>query len=1095
MDNNPLTPSLESSTMNLEKDLKEATVESLESFVITEEEPISESKDIKTDPEKIAKAHDVMTQSKYAQVVFLEISDRYPNDSDILCNFTYNLQTTGGVTSDRIGLYRVPFFAPHEYLAFSWVSDAKDGTDGNFCVNFKALGLPKEEDFYQFQFLRTDEQGRESAIGASIPFQLQAPKSEELCTVEDDEEFMVVRSRTALVTEKMGQMSSNNLSLKDKLKDMETKHRKLLDLSELLQSDLEKKSEAYLIAETQLTSLNDERTKLDQLKTDLACVLQDKVLLEEKLHRHQKALRTLQMDRDLLAGERNQAIREKDLLAEERNQVMKKSEEFKDMTAASTKAKDLAVAEVRKFILKSDEQQRTIQNLDVRVKEIEKLNHDLVLVNNDQKAMIANLQEHSNQIKARLAEMEFEKNMKIEELQSTLDEQKLAKDTELDEVKAKLQRKEKEFEVLTQEMFERSKSKFREIDVLKKKLSEAERNLNKFVEFGPPTTIHEASRIIESWKIPDWVKVDDIEQFKSLCEIHCQHEEEVREMTELRRQLKDKKPERPVVLPIQNLLLSKPKSEAETQTKTKEYFTKDQIAKLDENLCLFGCKYNRNEAHPSCKVAIRSHHGKYVGAEPYGSLGANKSEIGDWEIWNVTFVGKEKVTFKSAHQKYLRAELDGKAAANRITAGNCEKFSVKIAPGKGKFSFKSYHGTYLVAEWPSGKMNANRRVADLWETFSVIPIADPNTEGDMETYSLDTRSLESAEENSVMSKLSEIEATVKQTQKEMQEYINFSQANSATQSEIQSVRSHDSSTFTDSSLTTNDSRRLMDYQVIQQALHEPHVDHQPDTASTCAADLSGLSPLKRRLNQMMDGFREIEDSPKIQQVYTGTKPKSKESTPTNIVSTWVNSVIPTAPPTNDEAAADDVILDVVKTTSPLIERSQNVLFKFLPQLSQSVFGNLEETMMLKPCSASATPEEATPERDIPIVVQEQPKIFVNEDQDQFTDLVNWQKASIVSTVTEEGIVLTDDGRTMTEEEAKPRCPICEETFDVDDVKTLEMHVEAHLATNLYCPVCNAAFGIDKRENYQNHVQEHFADTDTDDEPTQNTGNSWFMDFD
>merc|ERR1711971_1382297 len=717
-----------------------------------------------------------------------------------------------------------------------------------------------------------------------------------------------------------------------------------------LQSDLEKKSEAYLIAETQLTSLNEESRKLDQLKTDLACVLQDKVLLEEKLHRHQKALRTLQMDRDLLAGERNQAIREKDLLAEERNQVMKKSEEFKDMTAASTKAKDLAVAEVRKFILKSDEQQRTIQNLDVRVKEIEKLNHDLVLVNNDQKAMIANLQEHSNQIKARLAEMEFEKNMQIEELQSSLEEQKLAKYTELDEVKAKLQRKEKEFEVLTQEMSERSKSKFRKIDVLKKKLSEAERNLNKFVEFGPPTTIHEASRIIESWKIPDWVKVDDIEQFKSLCDIHCQNEEEVREMTELRRQLKDKKPERPVVLPIQNLLLSKPKSEAETQTKTK-----DQIAKLDDHLT--------------------------------------------------------------------------------------------------------------------------------------------KKDGDMETYSLETCSLESAKESSVMSKLSEIEATVKQTQKEMQEFINFSQANSATQSETPSVRSHNSSTFTDSSLTTNDSRRLMDYQVIQQALHEPHVDHQPDTASTCAADLSGLSPLKRRLNQMMDGFREIEDSPKIQQVYTGTKPKSKESTPTNIVSTWVNSVIPTAPPINEEAAADDVILDVVKTTSPLIERSQNVLFKFLPQLSQSVFGNLEETMMLKPCSASATPEEATTERDIPIIVQEQPKNFVNEDQDQFTDLVNWQKASIVSTVTEEGIVLTDDGRTMTEEEARPKCPICEETFDVDDVKTLEMHVEAHLATNLYCPVCNAAFGIDKRQDYQNHVQEHFADTDTDDEPTQNTGNSWFMDFD
>merc|ERR1711899_183321 len=137
-------------------------------------------------------------------------------------------------------------------------------------------------------------------------------------------------------------MSSDNLSLKDKLKDMETKHRKLLDLSEKLQSDLEKKSEAYLSVENQLSSLKDDQTKLEQLKADLACVLQDKVLLEEKLHRHQKALKTLQMDRDLLAGERDQAIREKDLFAEERNQVIKKQNEFKDMTATATKAKDLA---------------------------------------------------------------------------------------------------------------------------------------------------------------------------------------------------------------------------------------------------------------------------------------------------------------------------------------------------------------------------------------------------------------------------------------------------------------------------------------------------------------------------------------------------------------------------------------------------------------------------------------------------------------------------------------------------------------------------------------------------------------------------------
>ena len=53
----------------------------------------------------------------------------------------------------------------------------------------------------------------------------------------------------------------------------------------------------------------------------------------------------------------------------------------------------------------------------------------------------------------------------------------------------------------------------------------------------------EPAEDIESWKIPDWVKVEDTEQFKSLCDIHCQNEEEIREMTELRRKLHKKQHE------------------------------------------------------------------------------------------------------------------------------------------------------------------------------------------------------------------------------------------------------------------------------------------------------------------------------------------------------------------------------------------------------------------------------------------------------------------------------------------------------------------------------------------------------------------------
>ena len=107
----------------------------------------------------------------------------------------------------------------------------------------------------------------------------------------------------------------------------------------------------------------------------------------------------------------------------------------------------------------------------------ESLNHDLVLVKNDQEDMIVKLQEGLMSARAKTAEIEFEKNAQIQELSSAFEEQTLEKDTELDEVKAKLQCKEREFEVLTQEMFERSKSKFREIDVLKKQLTEAERSL------------------------------------------------------------------------------------------------------------------------------------------------------------------------------------------------------------------------------------------------------------------------------------------------------------------------------------------------------------------------------------------------------------------------------------------------------------------------------------------------------------------------------------------------------------------------------------------------------------------------------------------
>ena len=114
---------------------------------------------------------------------------------------------------------------------------------------------------------------------------------------------------------------------------------------------------------------------------------------------------------------------------------------------------------------------------------------------------------------------------------------------------------------------------------------------------------------------------------------------------------------------------------------------------------------------------------------------------------------------------------------------------------------------------------------------------------------------------------------------------------------------------------------------------------------------------------MIDRFREMEDSHKN----TGTRPKNFHNSPS----------------TNETEEVDN-------SSSPLIENSSNVFFNLLPQLSQSVFANVEKfanQQMLKPCSiqeGAMIPEPVEVKGNFihePVevtVVQEQPKIVRNE---------------------------------------------------------------------------------------------------------------------
>ena len=112
----------------------------------------------------------------------MDIAEKYPNDSDIICKFTYdpNVSMTGPMISDRVGLFRESNLKPHEYKTFKWVEHSEKLEKNIFQVCFKAVDLPKNEDFYQFQCLKTAENGSEVVIGISNLFQLKNSKDQEV---------------------------------------------------------------------------------------------------------------------------------------------------------------------------------------------------------------------------------------------------------------------------------------------------------------------------------------------------------------------------------------------------------------------------------------------------------------------------------------------------------------------------------------------------------------------------------------------------------------------------------------------------------------------------------------------------------------------------------------------------------------------------------------------------------------------------------------------------------------------------------------------------------------------------------------------------
>lgn len=68
--------------------------------------------------------------------------------------------------------------------------------------------------------------------------------------------------------------------------------------------------------------------------------------------------------------------------------------------------------------------------------------------------------------------------------------------------------------------------------------------------------------------------------------------------------------------------------------------------------------------------------------------------------------------------------------------------------------------------------------------------------------------------------------------------------------------------------------------------------------------------------------------------------------------------------------------------------------------------------------------------------------------------------------------LTDDGRPVPAE--KLECPVCGEEFEENNIRDLEFHVDAHLATTRTCPICSQRFDARNEDGFKKHVDDHFT---------------------
>jgi len=151
------------------------------------------------------------------------------------------------------------------------------------------------------------------------------------------------------------------------------------------------------------------------------------------------------------------------------------------------------------------------------------------------------------------------------------------------------------------------------------------------------------------------------------------------------------------------------------------------LTQLIAMLCLFLVMLNANfaNAQQSTVNILGANNNFMVAESDQLNVNVNRPNAGPWEQWSVQQQGNV-ITLKSYWGKYLSAQPDGTMQVNRPAADIWERFQL-VDAGNGTVALRTYHNKFLVT-LPNGKLGGVSNQIGVAERFKFVTVgATPTT--------------------------------------------------------------------------------------------------------------------------------------------------------------------------------------------------------------------------------------------------------------------------------------------------------------------------------------------------------------------------------